>query len=160
MSGAWRIRRGVPGDLEALRRVAGVCVEAPRWSESVWRGLLAGYGDVARVVFVADRGGEVVGFLVVGCAAGVAEIESVAVSSAVRRLGMGRALCMEAMHWARGQGAAVMELEVRASSVGAIALYKALGFVEQGWRRGYYRDPVDDAMLMTMELPSDCGAVV
>jgi ribosomal-protein-alanine N-acetyltransferase len=45
-----------------------------------------------------------------------------------------------------------VELEVRASSLGAIALYEALGFVVQGQRTGYYRDPVDNAVLMAMDL--------
>ena len=45
-----------------------------------------------------------------------------------------------------------MELEVRAGSVGAIALYEGLGFVVVGRRRGYYREPVEDALLMRLEL--------
>ena len=45
-----------------------------------------------------------------------------------------------------------MELEVRAGSAGAIGLYEGLGFVGVGRRRGYYRDPVDDAVLMRLDL--------
>jgi ribosomal-protein-alanine N-acetyltransferase len=45
-----------------------------------------------------------------------------------------------------------MELEVRASSAGAIALYTGLGFVEAGRRPGYYAEPKDDAVLMRLEL--------
>ena len=45
-----------------------------------------------------------------------------------------------------------MELEVRAGSVGAIALYGGLGFVVVGRRKGYYREPVEDALLMKLEL--------
>ncbi len=148
------VRRGAWRDLEALLRIAGACAEVPRWSESVWRGLLTGGGDVVRAVFVTERYGEVAGFIVVNCAAGVAEIESVAVPVMFRRMGMGRLLCMEAARWARGEGATAVELEVRASSEGAIALYTALGYVEQGRRRGYYRNPLEDAVLMAMELPA------
>jgi ribosomal-protein-alanine N-acetyltransferase len=45
-----------------------------------------------------------------------------------------------------------MQLEVRAGGAGAIALYEGLGFTVTGRRRGYYREPAEDALLMEMEL--------
>jgi ribosomal-protein-alanine N-acetyltransferase len=56
------------------------------------------------------------------------------------------------MDWSRNRGAGTIELEVRASSSGALALYCSLGFVEQGIRRGYYRHPTEDAILMAASL--------
>jgi [ribosomal protein S18]-alanine N-acetyltransferase len=47
-----------------------------------------------------------------------------------------------------------VELEVRAGSAGAIALYERLGFVAVGRRPGYYRSPVEDAVLMRLEVGS------
>jgi [ribosomal protein S18]-alanine N-acetyltransferase len=41
---------------------------------------------------------------------------------------------------------------VRTGSVGAVALYRSLGFVGVGERVGYYRDPVEDALLMQLRL--------
>jgi ribosomal protein S18 acetylase RimI-like enzyme len=48
----------------------------------------------------------------------------------------------------RGAGAAALALEVRVSNEAAQALYAALGFVAVGVRRGYYTQPVEDAVLM------------
>jgi ribosomal-protein-alanine N-acetyltransferase len=48
-----------------------------------------------------------------------------------------------------------LELEVRAGSGGAIALYAGLGFVVAGRRVGYYREPVEDALLMRLDLDKD-----
>jgi ribosomal-protein-alanine N-acetyltransferase len=45
-----------------------------------------------------------------------------------------------------------LELEVRAGSGGAIALYAGLGFVVAGRRAGYYREPEEDALLMRLDL--------
>jgi ribosomal protein S18 acetylase RimI-like enzyme len=45
-----------------------------------------------------------------------------------------------------------MELEVRAASAGAQALYRLLGFIEQRRRARYYYDPVDDAVVMALPL--------
>jgi ribosomal-protein-alanine N-acetyltransferase len=58
------------------------------------------------------------------------------------------------MEWSRALGAAVIELEVRASGDGALTLYRLLGFVEQARRRGYYRNPTEDAVLMAAALQS------
>jgi ribosomal-protein-alanine N-acetyltransferase len=42
---------------------------------------------------------------------------------------------------------------VRATNRAAVALYGRAGFREVGRRRGYYRDPVEDAVLMRREIP-------
>lgn len=146
MEQGWLVRRAMAEDLEGLLGVARGCVEAPGWSETIWREVLE--EKLTRVCLVAEREGTVVGFVVVGVAAGVAQLESAAVAAVLRRQGMGRALCRAGMAWARDAGAASMELEVRAGSTGARALYVALGFQEQGRRRGYYRGPMEDAVLM------------
>ena len=47
-------------------------------------------------------------------------------------------------------------LEVRASNTAAKNLYKSLGFLETGVRRGYYHGPAEDALLMELQnLPLD-----
>jgi ribosomal-protein-alanine N-acetyltransferase len=58
------------------------------------------------------------------------------------------------MDWCRVEGAAEVGLEVRAGSVGAIAMYGGLGFVEVGRRVGYYGEPDEDAVVMTVAVTS------
>jgi ribosomal-protein-alanine N-acetyltransferase len=41
---------------------------------------------------------------------------------------------------------------VRVSNAAARALYESLGFREVAVRRGYYRDPEEDAVVMTLDL--------
>jgi ribosomal-protein-alanine N-acetyltransferase len=110
---------------------------------------------VRRCFFVAETEGRLVGFAVgkvVGSdGKGVAELESVAVEAAARRGGVGRALCGAVADWCRGEGVATLELEVRSGSAGAIALYSGLGFVVVGRRVRYYREPVEDALLMRLD---------
>lgn len=150
----WRVRRAALGDLASILAIELGSVEAPQWGEAVWRGVLSdeeGSGS-ARRCFVAEGRDGIVGFAVVSCSLEVAELESVAVAEKARRQGVGRAVCRAAMEWATERDAERIELEVRASSGGAQALYVELGFRELGRRRGYYREPVEDAVLMTAML--------
>ena len=49
---------------------------------------------------------------------------------------------------ARELGASKMTLEVRVSNHQAQNLYRKLGFVERGIRKGYYTDTNEDALIM------------
>ncbi len=152
----WLIRRALPTDLEAILAIEQASPAAPHWSRSQWLEALTGEpakGPV-RASFVAEDSGCIVGFAVVSCAGVLAELESVVVSKPARRQGVGKALCLQVVHWSRKAGASELELEVRASSDGALSLYHSLGFVEQGRRKEYYRNPTEDAVLMVARLHS------
>ena len=153
-AGDWTVRRAAAADLASIVAIERACAEGPHWSEAVWVALLAEEegNEQARVSFVSEGRDGVAGFAVVSCSCGVAELESVAVAERVRREGVGRALCRAAMEWAQSRAAEVIELEVRASSMGSLALYRSLGFAEMGVRRRYYRDPLEDAVLMSASL--------
>jgi RimJ/RimL family protein N-acetyltransferase len=60
----------------------------------------------------------------------------------------------EAERWARHVGVRKLELHVFPHNEGAIALYKGLGYEQEGFRRGHYRrqDDFVDAILMAKEL--------
>ena len=92
--------------------------------------------------------------LCIGAAGGSdgAELESVAVEDSFRRRGVGRLLCNEVIAWSGHQGASHIDLEVRAESSGAIALYRSLGFVALGRRPRYYQSPDEDALMMRLAL--------
>ena len=167
MSGEISIRLAMVEDAADVLEIERACAEAPHWSEGVWAqvisrhtlyGVLPSLHEPQRICFVAEYAEVVVGFVVIsilsahGLGNAVAEMESLAVREDARRRGVGRSLCLQAVLWARTMGAVSMQLEVRAESVAALALYRSLGFVEQGRRKGYYTEPKDDAVLMDMLL--------
>ncbi len=154
ISDEWHIRQARPTDLEAILALERTCAEAPHWSRALWMAALGeqqAEGPV-RAGFVAEDAAEMLGFAVASRGGALAELESVVVSELARRRGIGRALCRQVMDWSRNVGASELELEVRASSGGALALYRLLGFTEQGSRREYYRNPTEDAVLMSIRL--------
>ena len=141
-----KVRAAVAGDLGWILQVERASETAPHWGEAEYQKILAGEG-VARCLLVAE-GGFAVGKIV----AGGGELESVVVDAGARRRGVGRALCEAVVEWCGSLGAREVELEVRVGSVGARKLYEGLGFVEVGRRVRYYDGPVEDAVLMRLEL--------
>ena len=81
------------------------------------------------------------GFVLARLAADEAEILTIAVDSAARGKGVGRALLAEALRQAAHAGARAMFLEVDERNAAATALYRRLGFVTVGERPGYYCRP-------------------
>ncbi len=75
-----------------------------------------------------------------------AEILNIAVLPAHRRRGIAAALFKAAL--SKTPDIRTVFLEVRAKNSGAIAFYNALGFSPFGVRRGYYKNPPDDAICM------------
>ena len=152
-----RVRLASAADVQAVIQLERTIAEAPHWAELEYAAMLApASGAVRRCLFVAESERGLAGFAV-GKVIGIGsesslELESVAVSSDRRRMGVGRLLCVAVIDWCRAQGAAAIELEVRAGSAGAIALYSGLGFVAEGRRPGYYQAPLDDAVLMRLKL--------
>jgi len=156
----FRVRVAGAADLAEVVALERSVAEAPHWAQADYAAIVNvdrdTDGSVRRCLFNAEAEGRLVGFAVgkvIGSGmGGVGELESVVVDLTARRRGVGRALCEAVAAWSRGRGATALELEVRAGSGGAIALYAGLGFIVVGRRGGYYRDPVEDAVLMRLEL--------
>lgn len=81
-----------------------------------------------------------------------AHITNVAVHPDYRGAGYGRALMVELISRAAMLGAFKLTLEVRISNGVARDLYKSLGFVDKGFRRKYYSDNGEDAIIMWLNL--------
>lgn len=147
------VRAAVAGDVAGVIVLERATAEAPHWGEAEYVAAMDGGGGyVRRCLLVAEADGVVIGFAVGKVAEEAAELESVAVDLRMRRGGVGRALCAAVIAWSREERAEVVELEVRAASAGAIGLYRGLGFVAVGRRSRYYSEPVDDAVLMRLDL--------
>jgi ribosomal-protein-alanine N-acetyltransferase len=84
---------------------------------------------------------ELQGFILARTVADEAEILTLAVAPAFRRLGVGRSLVEAAAAEAARRGARTLFLEVADDNPGAIALYATSGFAQAGQRRAYYARP-------------------
>lgn len=155
------IRPATAEDLDEIVLLEREVAEAPHWSRAEYESMLGKAEEksgMQRSLLVAEVNVTLVGFAVgkVVNAAVPAELESIVVRASARRMGLGAHLCRAVIDWCRRRGAASLELEVRSANLPARALYERLGFVVEGVRKGYYRDPADDAVLMRLNLAS-CG---
>ena len=120
------------------------------WSEAFFRSELDQPLVFARV---AEREGQLAGYLVAWLGAGSGHIGNLAVVPEHRRRGVAAALLGELLAHARAVGVEAVTLEVRVSNFAAQALYGAHGFRLAGLRRGYYRDTGEDALVMEWRNP-------
>jgi [ribosomal protein S18]-alanine N-acetyltransferase len=141
------LRRSSPSVIRPLRpEKAEACARlhaegfAHPWSTEEVAQLIAGSTTLAAAA-LDPANGRLRGFILSRLAADEAEILTVAVETASRRKGVGRALIGEALRQASNAGAKTMFLEVGKDNAPALALYERLGFVKVGERAGYYRRP-------------------
>ena len=103
---------------------------------------------------LAQISDQIIGYVLFWVLPGAIDIHNVAVHSGFRRRGIARLLLEQVIREAEGRGLPRVTLEVRQSNIPAQRLYESLGFVTTGIRRGYYSDDGEDALAMTLELPS------
>lgn len=134
-------------DLSAVAEIERLCFSEP-WSEKSLELLLK--GDNLGVVATEDgRVAAYVGFISI---APEGEITNVATHPDFRRRGIARELLDFLKLRAAERGIESVYLEVRRSNDAARTLYEEQGFLVIGERKGFYKNPKEDAVLMSLSL--------
>jgi ribosomal-protein-alanine N-acetyltransferase len=94
----------------------------------------------------------VAGYIVARVGADELHINNVAVRERFRRRGIGRVLLDCILTEAKRSGIPRAFLELRAGNAAALALYEGRGFRVTAKRSKYYSEPVEDALVMIVEL--------
>ena len=101
-----------------------------------------------RIYLVARTGSTVVGFAGLLFALSEGHVTTIAVEPERQRGAVGTRLMLALVREAIARGATAITLEVRASNEAALALYRRFGFQPVGTRKGYYRHPDEDALVL------------
>jgi ribosomal-protein-alanine N-acetyltransferase len=148
-------------DLLEVVEIEEVCGLSP-WGWDSYHNEFSSGQDVIMLVakFIGDRiaiaeGKRIAGFIVSRVIADELHVNNVAVRPECQRLGIGDRLLTAALRQGANQGSKTAFLEVRSSNLAAQALYRRCGFRAAGRRRDYYRDPIEDALIMSVSLTSD-----
>lgn len=140
-------------DLESVLEVDHLSFASP-WPESGFRfELLENDASLLLVAEEKTEGGgtQVLGYVVIWMIVDEAHIATIAVHPEHRREGLGRVLLQAGLEEAAQQGMQSATLEVRAGNQAAQRLYEEFGFRVVGRRYRYYRDNLEDAIIMTLE---------
>ena len=150
-----------PQDLGAVVEIEQACFADPWSPESVessiepqrLRFLVAEEVD-ENLAITTHPSGEprILGYVVALLLFDEAEIANLAVAPSARRRGIGGLLLDRMSADLIGGGVQSLYLDVRESNAGARALYASRSFQEVGRRRGYYRHPTEDALLLKRNL--------
>lgn len=125
------------------------------WSETSF---LCEISDRKRAYSVVGlEGGEVVCYAVAWFVADEIHIGNIAVRRSDQGKGIGKKLLGHLLREAKRRHVRIATLEVRVSNVRAISLYRKFGFEGVAFRKGYYTDNGEDALVMVAHLDSEGG---
>lgn len=122
--------------------IAEKCFSDP-WSESLFESVFEHPDSCFMGVQVNDI---LAGYIIVQKMGDVMSVDDIAVLPDFRRCGIAQKLLEKAHEKFSGYD---FILEVRESNMAAVSLYMKLGYEQVGFRKRYYSNPVEGALLMT-----------
>ena len=135
-------------DAPCVAKIEAKCFSTP-FSEA---DILGYIDDPIWHFFVAWLDDEVVGYISFTKIIDECQIVNVATTEKARGQGVGSALISALINFAEQSDIKKIFLEVRASNVPAINLYKKFGFLAVGVSKNHYSKPTEDAILMNLEI--------
>lgn len=151
MAATIRLRPATAADLAAILAIEHAVFTDP-WAPASFESEFDDPYGWFHVAVDDDDGGAVVGYAMARFVAGEGEVMNIAVVPARRGHGLGGTLLDAALAAASAANCDAMWLEVRVSNTAARRLYDSRGFELVGRRRGYYRRPVEDALVLRRPL--------
>lgn len=130
--------------ISEIAKLEKICFSEP-WSENT----ITEAFMVGTKFFVAVLNNRVLGYVGINSVIDEGYITNIAVFPEYRNKGIGKALLERVFSFAKDNSLSFVSLEVRQSNVGAIHLYEKLGFKNEGVRKNFYRNPQEDALILT-----------
>lgn len=142
------LREARAADSPALARIHAASFHRG-WGADEFERLLAERATHAHVACDGPEGG-ILAFVLSHVVLPEGEILTIAVAPKARGKGLGGKLLAHHLGRLAALGVTLSHLEVEAGNAPALALYRRLGYVEAGRRKGYYQgaDGASDAIIM------------
>ncbi len=143
------IRPIAEGDVSQIHEIEKACFAMPWSEESILHDIRENV--VARWLVLDDAEAGVLAYAGMWFVLDEAHVCNVAVHPDHRGKGYGRAIFTALIELAQENSMSLMTLEVRRSNDVAQALYHSCGFLDVGYRKRYYEDNHEDALIMYRE---------
>lgn len=132
-------------DLDQVMEIENDLISPPWTREGFFTFLLKD----ENMFFAVEEKGQILGYCSMQTVLDEGDILNVAVTRDRQKEGIGYFLVDSMLMLAAARGIHIVHLEVRESNGSARRLYQRLGFKEDGFRKNYYTEPVENAVLMT-----------
>lgn len=110
--------------------------------------LKSSFENPSYIGFIAFLNKIVVGYIFLTCIENEADIISIGVLPAFRRIGIGSLLMSKVCDFFNENNVIKASLDVRSKNLEAQNLYKRFGFEQVGIRKKYYKNPIDDGLIL------------
>ena len=132
-------------DIEEIANIEKECFSSP-WS---FQSLMNEIKNENAYFIVALKENKSIAYAGIHCIMGDCFITNIAVSAKNRRNGIGKKILNHLVKYAKEKDSNFITLEVRKSNIIAQNLYKKFDFKEIGFRKNFYSNPKEDAIIMT-----------
>lgn len=132
-------------DLEKIHEIEKECFPTPWDKGSIYKDM---FDNHLAIYFVAKIEDELVGYGGMWHVVTEGHITNIAVTSVTRQKGVASKILGKLIEIADEKNMIGITLEVRESNKEAINLYKKFDFEQEGIRKEYYKNPVEDAIIM------------
>lgn len=145
------LRRMTESDLSFVMEIENLSYPNP-WHLSSFKGEIENRPISNPYVIIYRPLEKIIGYVIYWHIRNEVQISNIAISPEYRQMGVGEGVLRKVLVDIRQKGAEFVFLEVRPSNLSARRLYEKLGFTMLGLRRGYYRNPSEDAIVMGKSL--------
>ena len=147
----WHVGKALPEDLPMIAEIEKLSFKRP-WS---YESIESFYYRKTSDIYVWRDRNRISGYIIAEHVLEQAELHRIAMIPFIRKMGMGTLLFQEFKQRYRKLGVETIYLEVRESNIAAHQFYLKNGFEEYGRRSKYYKEPIEDAILMFFDVKKD-----
>lgn len=134
-------------DAKDIAETESLTLGAESWTENGITETLKRNGHY----FICEVDGKIVGHGGFTTVLDEGDITNIAVRPEFRRKGLASKILEAMISSASEQNLSFLTLEVRSQNTPAISLYEKYGFTVRGERKNFYREPTDNAKIMTLD---------
>ncbi len=145
----FKIREMTHSDIDSILKIEQLCYGAHHWSKESFQTELS--NKISSYHCIVDENDNCVGYMGIWKIMDEAHVTNLSVHPDFQNKKLAHKLLLNAIDICYREKIKFITLEVRKSNLKAIHLYEKFGFKSLGYRKKYYQDNNEDALIMWSE---------